>query len=283
MKQNFFRLSQKYAAAIRQLKQESACRKFAEKSLKLGERHHGKLLEQSRQMQDQLRLLSRQLLSAQEEERKKISRELHDVTSVTLTGINVQLTALKGGQTGGTGAETSRASQFVQQSVEIVHQFSRELRPAVLDDLGLIPALHTFMKSFREQTGIRVSLAAFAEVEQLHNDKRIVLYRVAQEALTNVGRHAQATRADVEIQKMDEAICMSIRDNGKGFRKSSCARQKEPRPYSLGMRERLEMVGGSLEVSTPGRGTIVKALIPFANNARLNGKHSRGGTKHQEP
>ena len=73
-----------------------------------------------------------------------------------------------------------------------VHRFARELRPAVLDDLGLIPALHSFMKSFTEETGIRVSLTAFAGVEELSNAKRTVLYRVAQEALTNVARHAHA-------------------------------------------------------------------------------------------
>ncbi len=90
-----------------------------------------------------------------------------------------------------------------------MHRFARELRPAVLDDLGLIPALHSFMKHFRAETGIRVSLTAFAEVEEVDGDKRTVLYRVAQEALTNVARHAQASRVDVKIQKLDGAVCMT--------------------------------------------------------------------------
>ena len=172
-----------------------------EESLRKSEQHYSQLLEQSRQMQEQLRLLSRQVLSAQEEERKKISRELHDVIAQTLTGINVRLAALKKQATINTrGLERSiaRTQRLVQQSVDIVHQFARELRPTVLDDLGLIPALHTFMKHFRAETGIQVSLSAFAAVEQLNGDKRTVLYRVAQEALTNVARHAQASQAEVK-------------------------------------------------------------------------------------
>ena len=142
-------------------------------------------------------MLSRQLLLAQEEERKKISRELHDVIAQTLTGINVRLATLKNKasfNTKGLERNIARTQRLVEHSVNIVHRFARELRPTVLDDLGLIPALHTFMKRFREQTGIRVSLSAFAAVEHVNGDKRTVLYRVAQEALNNVARHAQASQ-----------------------------------------------------------------------------------------
>src|SRR5439155_11023085 len=111
----------------------------------------------------------------------------------------------------------SSTQQLVQDSVDIVHRFARELRPTVLDDVGLIPALQTFMKGFTRDTGIRVSLSAFAAVEEMNGDKRTVLYRVAQEALTNVARHAKATHAEVKIQKLDDAVCMKIKDNGKGF------------------------------------------------------------------
>jgi signal transduction histidine kinase len=219
-------------------------------------------------MQGQLRLLSRQLLSAQEEERKKISRELHDVIAQTLTGINVRLAALKkeaGLNTKGLERNIARTQQLVQHSVNIVHQFARELRPAVLDDLGLIPALHMFMKHFMAETGIRVSLSAFAAVERVNGDKRTVLYRVAQEALTNVARHAQASQAEVQIQKLDGAVCMTIKDDGKGFQEERMLRAKRGKRLGLlGMRERLEMVGGHLTVtSAPGKGTTVLAQIPL--------------------
>jgi signal transduction histidine kinase len=260
------------AVSTRQLRQEIVQRKSAEESLKRSERHHGQLLEQSWQMQEQLRFLSRQLLSAQEEERKRISRELHDVIAQTLTSINVRLSALKKAATFNTKSlarNIARTQQLVQRSVDIVHRFARELRPAVLDDLGLIPALHTFMKSFREQTGIRVSLSAFAAVEQANDDKRTVLFRVAQEALTNVARHAQASEAEVRIQKLDGAICMKIKDNGKGFNKERLSHgKKNKRLGLLGMRERVEMVHGNFAVeSAPGKGTTIQAQIPLANGA----------------
>ena len=258
------------AASNRQLKQEIVRRKSAEDSLRRSEQHSGQLLAQSQQMQEQLRLLSRQLLSAQEEERKQISRELHDVIAQTLTGINVRLATLKkeaAFNTENLDRNIARTQRLVQQSVDIVHRFARELRPAVLDDLGLIPALHTFMKSFRARTGIRVSLSAFAAVEKVNGDKRTVLYRVAQEALTNVARHAQASQAEVRIQKLDGAICMKIKDDGKGFQEERGLHgKKNKRLGLLGMRERLEMVGGNLTIeSTPGKGTTIQAQVPFAD------------------
>src|SRR5207245_3466154 len=151
LRQTLPRRSAKLATSNQQLKQETAQRKSAEYSRRKSEQHYGLLLEQSRHMQDHLRLLSRQLLSAQEEERKKISRELHDVIAQSLTTINVRLAALKKEaalNTHGLERSIARTQRLVEESVKIVHRFARELRPTVLDDLGLIPALHTYMKSF---------------------------------------------------------------------------------------------------------------------------------------
>jgi signal transduction histidine kinase len=270
------RRSVELAASNLQLKEEIAQRKLAEDALRKSEQHSTRLLEQSRRMQEQLRLLSRQLLLAQEEERKKISRELHDVIAQTLTSINLRLAALKKEavrDTKGLDRSITRTQRLIERSVNLVHRFARELRPAVLDDLGLIPALHTFMKSFREQTGIRVSLSAFAEVEQVNGDKRVVLYRVAQEALTNIARHARATQAHVKIQKLDGAICMKIKDDGKGFQQAHVLQaEKSKRLGLLGMRERLEMVGGTFAVtSIPGKGTTVLAQIPISDRKEGGG------------
>lgn len=261
-----------------QLKQEIAQRRSAQEALRKSEQHYALLLEQSRHMQEQLRLLSRQLLSAQEEERKKISRELHDVIAQTLTSINLQLASLKTKATLNTkGLERSiaRTQRLVGHSVAIVHRFARELRPTVLDDLGLVPALHSFMKSFTEETGIRASLSAFAGLKQVNSDKRTVLYRVAQEALTNVARHSRASRAEVKIQKLDGAICMTIKDDGKGFQEEQVMRAKRGKRLGLlGMRERLEMVGGNFTVtSTSGKGTTVLAKVPLINS-KSNGRRA---------
>jgi signal transduction histidine kinase len=124
------------------------------------------------------------------------------------------------------------------------------------------------MKGFKEETGIHVSLSAFAAVEQVNGDKRTVLYRVAQEALNNVARHAQASHAEVKIQQLDGAICMKIRDNGKGFPAERVLHAKKKKRLGLlGMRERLEMVGGNFSIkSAPGKGTTVIAEIPLADN-----------------
>ncbi len=256
------------AVANRELRREIVRRQAAEKTLKQSEQNQSQLLEQSRQMQGELRHLSRQVLRAQEDERKRISRELHDVIAQTLTGINVRLAALKRDAAFGTqglARHISRTQRLVVRSVDIVHRFARELRPTVLDDLGLIPALHTFMKCFKEQTGIHVSLSAYAAVEQVTVDKRTVLYRVAQEALTNVDRHAHASRAEVTIQLVEGTVCMSIKDNGEGFSESSVGlTKKRKRLGLLGMRERLDMVGGHFTVtSAPGKGTTVLAHIPL--------------------
>lgn len=255
-------------ASNRQLQQEIRQRKSVEDSLRKSERHYSRLLEQSRQMQEQLRRLSRQLLLAQEEERKTISRELHDQIAQTLTGINVRLAALKNEATRsnkGLQQKISSTQRLVEKSVEIVHRFARELRPTVLDDLGLIPALHSFLKNFTARTGVRTHLTAFAAVEQLDATCRTVLFRVAQEALTNVARHARATRVKVNIQKLPDRVCMRVEDDGKSFKVERALRANGGNHLGLlGMRERLEMVGGTLGLeSAPGQGTTVEAQIPL--------------------
>ena len=158
------------AASNLELSREIARRKLAEDALKKSERHYSQLLEKSDRLKDQFRRLSRQILSAQEEERKRISRELHDVIAQTLTSINVRLDTLRKEATLNTRdleRNIAITQRLVEKSVDIVHRFARELRPAVLDDLGLIPALHSFMKNFTAWSGVRAHLTAFAGLEQL--------------------------------------------------------------------------------------------------------------------
>ncbi|HEY0551792.1 MAG TPA: ATP-binding protein [Verrucomicrobiae bacterium] len=268
------------ASSNRQLKQQIIQRKTAEVALKKSERHYSELLQQSRRMQQQLRHLSHQLLSAQEEERKVISRELHDEIAQTLTGINVQLANLKTEaklDAEDLDQKISRTQRLVEKSVEIVHKFARELRPSVLDDLGLIPALHSFVKSLATPTRMFVKLQIFAGVEHLDGAKRTVLYRIAQEALTNVVRHAHATEVELRIEKLAGAVRMTIQDNGKSFVvKRVLHATKINRLGLLGMRERVEMVGGDFSVeSTPGQGTRVEVQIPFRPRDVLETKAKR--------
>jgi signal transduction histidine kinase len=271
------------AASNLELGLEITQRKAAEKSLEESKRHYSALLEKSDHLQEQLRGLSRQLLSAQEEERKKISRELHDVVAQTLTGINVRLAALArkaAVNTKGLDHNIARTQRLVEKSVNIVHQFARELRPAVLDDLGLIPAIHSFMKQFSVQTGVRIHLTAYKGVERLDTARRTVLFRVAQEALNNVARHARATRVDVSIQKLPGAIGMSIRDDGKSFEVNRILDAKSSKRLGvLGMRERVEMVGGKFDIkSALGQGTTVSAQI-FLNKVPVRRLLNSSGRK----
>jgi signal transduction histidine kinase len=273
LNQSLIQRSVDLIASNRQLQREILQRKSVEASLRKSEQHYSELLEQSRHMQEQLRLLSRQLLTAQEEERKMISRELHDQIAQTLTGINIRLASLKTESTlnnKGLQKKISSTQRLVEKSVDIVHRFARELRPTVLDDLGLIPALHSFMKSFTARTGVRVHLTAFAAVERLDTAKRTVLFRIAQEALTNVARHAQASRVEVSIQKLPDCICMKIKDDGKSFNVERTLHANGGKRLGLlGMRERLEMVGGKFVVeSSPGKGTTINAQLPLDKAAR---------------
>jgi signal transduction histidine kinase len=264
------------AASNRDLRREITLRRTAERTLRQSEQRACRLLEQSKRMQHELRLLSRRVLSVQEEERKRISRELHDVIAQMLTGINVRLATLKidaAASTRGLGRKISRTQRMVEKSVDVVHRFARELRPAILDDLGLIPALHSFLKRFIKETGIRASLTAFAGVEKLSAAKRTVLYRVAQEALTNVARHARAGRVDVNIRLLRNAVHMQVKDDGRSFDADRTMRAKANRSMGLlGMRERVEMVGGSFNiVSSPGKGTSIETRVPFHNGGEIPG------------
>jgi signal transduction histidine kinase len=261
------------AAANGRLKREIAQRKTAEQSLKTSKRHYTELLAQSRQMQAQLRHLSYQVLLAQEEERKQISRELHDEIAQTLAGINVYLAALKveaGDKTNGLGRNIARTQTLVERSMNIVHRFARELRPTVLDDLGLIPAIHSFMKGFTKRTHIPIRFTASAAVEQLNSTKRTVLYRVAQEALTNIAKHATAGRVKVSLKKISGAVRLEVHDDGKSFQVERVLIAKRNQRLGLvGMRERIEMVGGSFQIqSARGQGTTVCAQIPLDSRAR---------------
>jgi len=256
------------ATANRELKLEIVHREMAEAALKKSE-------AEARHMQEQLRHLSHQLLLTQEEERKRISRELHDEIVQTLVGINVHLASLTVKKTVNLKelrTRISRTQRLVEKSVQIVHRFARELRPTVLDDLGLIPALQSFIKEFSKRTKIRVQFTAFAEVEQLNSTQRTVLYRVAQSALANVDKHAHASNVTVSIQKAQGAICLEIHDDGKSFKvEHVMAAIRHKRLGLLGSRERVEMVGGKFCIeSAPRKGTTIRAEVPI-NDAEYKG------------
>ena len=228
---------------------------------------HQALFFESNIMREKLSQQTRQIILAQEDLRKEISRELHDEVVQMLIGINVELSTLGGKAT--MDAQTMKkiihTQRLVEKSVIEVHRFARELRPTVLDDLGLIPALHAYCKSLAERKKIKIQMTAFGGVEALGDDERTVLFRVAQEALTNVTRHARATQVKMSISKILGAIRMEIGDNGRSFLvEKAVLAQNHKRLGLVGMKERVEMVGGQLTIeSARGKGTTVRVEIPF--------------------
>ncbi len=255
------------AAANLALSIEVTQRKAAEATLKQSEQRYAKLLDQSDRLQDQLRHMSRQILSAQEEERKNISRELHDVIAQTLTGISVRLAALKKEASidaDGLQRNIVQTQQLVVKAVDVVHRFARELRPAALDDLGLTPALRAYAKHLSAGGKIQVRVTAYRGVDRLKTTDRTVLFRVAQEALTNVVRHARAHQVEVLIKRTRSGMRMEIHDDGRAFQVERVLQARHGKRLGLlGMRERLEMIDGTFAItSAPGKGTTVTASLP---------------------
>ena len=218
--------------------------------------------------EDALKRLSSKILQAQEEERRRISRELHDEVGQSLTAVSVMLATLRsnGAVKSEHLARTIAGTQrLLEGTMETVHRFARELRPAMLDELGLLPALRSHLKSFSEHTGLRVRLDADPVAETLNGNQKTAVFRIAQESLTNVAKHARASRVNISIRRAGEGIRMEIADNGRSFQvdPGTAARQKQ-RLGLLGMQERVRLVNGQFHIKPQlGRGTTVLVTIPF--------------------
>jgi len=275
------------AAANKELKEEIRRREKTERSLIVSDKTTSKLRETSLRMQEDLRFLSRRLLTAQEEERKRISRELHDVVAQALAAINIRLAALTL-QTDANNSDIHEKIEFtqhlVEQSVDMVHRFARDLRPSVLDDLGLIPALKAYLKDFAEGYDIGTSFSGHAGVEKLSNEERTVLFRIAQEALINVAGHSKAGLVKLTIRKLKGLVRMEVEDNGEGFDvEQSTLLHNGERLGLLGMRERVEMVGGKFYVeSRVGQGTVIRADIPVEPQKLTKKTTGRPATSKQK-
>jgi signal transduction histidine kinase len=147
--------------------------------------------------------------------------------------------------------------------MNLVHQFARELRPSMLDHLGPVAALQNYVKTFTERTGIKANIEGSVSVDQLNNQQGTVLYRVAQESLTNVFKHAQATQVKIRLRQLPRAVCMEIADNGRASLAKQINGGRQPLGL-LGMQERVRLVNGQFAIeSVPRRGTTVRVEIPL--------------------
>ncbi|MEK7330648.1 MAG: sensor histidine kinase, partial [Candidatus Eisenbacteria bacterium] len=201
----------------------------------------------------QLEQLTRLLLRAQEDERRRIARELHDEAGQVLTAVKIELD-LEG---------RKEAGEMVGRALAQVRDLSNLLRPTVLDDLGLVPALRGLVDDFSKRTRIAATLACNDALGPLADEQQVVIYRVVQEALTNVARHAGAHRVQVRIEAADDRVRLAVQDDGRGV-------SGEPTPHLglLGIRERVTTLGGTLVIDgAPGRGFRIEADIPAGATA----------------
>ena len=226
------------------------------------------LFEQVRAGRERLQFLSRRLVEIQETERRFIARELHDHAGQTLTSLMLGLGALQkeADRPQTIRVRTAELRNMADNVLEDLHRLAINLRPTSLDHLGLVPALEQLIRAFTQDSPLQIKLKAvgIGEDERLPQDVETTLYRIAQESLTNVIRHAGAERADVVLKRRGDSVLILVEDDGHGF-------EVEPAKKSghlglLGMQERAEMLGGTLTVeSIRGKGTTLVVEVPCAH------------------
>jgi two-component system sensor histidine kinase UhpB len=218
----------------------------------------------------ELRSLASQVVRAQEEERKRISRELHDDTAQILFAQILRLTALKGSPDSKVQEVASTLEEMTVEALEGVRRLALELRPPALDDLGLLAALGDLAQRISDQTGIPVDYQARGLKGRMPAEMELVLYRIAQEALMNVAKHAHASHAWLDLERSEHEVTLMVRDDGTGFDLAS-ATQRDDRGVGLGlfgMEERAHLVGGTLKIHTEhGQSTSILARIPLEHEA----------------
>lgn len=221
---------------------------------------HSQELERSRR---ELRRLSANLVHAREEEQRRIARELHDELGQRLTALKMELSSLIALSDRRAAAKRVTAMlEMVDETVASVRRIATELRPLMLDDLGLNAAIEWLARSWEQRMGVAVSLRLDKIDERLSDAAAIAVYRMVQEALTNIARHAQATRARIEIREQGGELVLTVQDNGKGFSEPSVYR--EGSHGLMGIRERAYMLGGSLEFGNgSGEGGRIRVRLPL--------------------
>ena len=237
-------------------------RKQAEEAIHLHtlelEKHRYHLEELVRERTAELQALSYRLIMVQEEERRSISRELHDQTGQSLTVLNLMLAkAMRSPETA--KHDLQEATQTVREVLAQVRNLSTTLHPGMLEDLGLLPTLNWYLNDFSKKTGIEISFEQSGLEKKLTGNLNITVYRIIQEALTNIARYAGVKEARVVLNQHNQKISISIKDQGQGFDMGSNSQGVGLR----GIRERVHALKGDLEItSSPGKGTTIKVELP---------------------
>jgi PAS domain S-box-containing protein len=236
------------------------------------------LEESQRRLQkseESLRWLSMRLLRTQDEERRRIARDLHDSLGQILSVLKMKLDSLSTAvvEDPEDGKQLALAAQLTEDAVKEVRTISYLLYPPMLEELGLKSAIAWFLDGFAQRSGIKTNLTATSSFPRLAGDVELTLFRVLQESLTNVHRHSGSASADVELSVKDESAVLLIRDYGKGMRNGEVEQSVQDwnGAFGVGLRgmsERLRQVGGNLELRSSPRGTTVQATVPAGEGDR---------------
>jgi signal transduction histidine kinase len=218
---------------------------------------------------DELRALAGRLQSVREEERTRLAREIHDELGQALTAIKLESAFLVRELPGDATQQSNRAAAIMKladETIQGVRRISTELRPGILDDLGLVAAVEWAAEEFEDRTGTKCQLDVLHDDIVIDRPRATALFRILQETLTNVARHANATQVNVRLAKEDGSLILDVRDNGTGIRDEELSAGRSL--GILGMRERVLVLGGELAISgAPGKGTAVTVRIPEADRS----------------
>jgi len=225
--------------------------------------------EELRHSREELRQFAVAANSVREQEKSRIARELHDELGQALTALKIDVGWLKerlAASGGEVGLKLSNMQVLLDGTVAAARRISADLRPLMLDDLGLVAACDWLVNNFTERTGIACELAMSGEELDLPDPYATALFRVLQESLTNVARHAEASLVEVTLERDGTHVMLTVRDNGKGF---STGDPRKPNSFGLlGLRERAYLLGGQSRISSePGKGTTVELQLPFGQEA----------------
>jgi signal transduction histidine kinase len=227
-------------------------------------------ITERKRAEESLRQLSTQLLRAQDDERRRIARELHDSIGQELAALDLNLGWIQQSL----GDLDARAHGVLAESLELVKRCSREIRdfsyllhPPMLDEYGLASALRWYAEGFTRRTGIQVALDARDDLPRLPLDVETALFRVVQECLTNVQRHSGSPTVSLRIAREPNLLCLDVADQGHGMRPARGGATSRPGTGVSGMRERMRERGGSLEIESDRRGTTVRARLPMEEKA----------------
>lgn len=213
-----------------------------------------------------LEQLSTRMVRQHEEERRRLSRELHDETAQVFSAVKMQLEALRPVLPPASSPRLDRLLSLVDTGIRSIRQVTSDLRPSLLDDLGLLPALRSLVSDFGERTGLRVSFHAPAAIPPLSTDDDLALFRALQEALSNVARHADARTITVTLAVSRDVLQLAVRDDGRGFAFDAGGDVvgAEQRMGLTGMRERMHAIGGQVTLMNHDEGAEVRMVLPIA-------------------